>query len=561
MNRTTRIVAATMALWLTATSCSDDGDDAVARIDLGADPAESATPASDAPVRGGQLVYGIEGDVTSLCLPEGQLAIAGMQMARAIFDPLVVPNAKGGYSPYLAKSVEPNAEYTEWIITLRPDITFHNGEKLDAQLVKDNLDAYRGVPGGKRASLLMTFVFKDIDQVTVEDPLTVKVTTTRPWVAFPASLYAGGRLAILAREQLEAEKATCDKEPIGSGPFRLVSWSSDGTVRLAKNENYWIEAPDGDPYPYANAVEFRFMPNDGARISALQRGDINVMHSSASAEIASTMAQLRDAGAINLIVSQDQTETAYYMLNASKAPFDTLEGRVAAAQAIDRARIIREANGGLPTAATGPYAPDVLGHLADNGAPAYDLEAAKKAVQRLKGQGMNTTISILGSTNPSSIRQSVLAKEMLEQAGFTVNLEVEVQSALIQRAIEGDFDMVTFRNQPGDDPDVNSIWWYGGALLNFGRFEDPTIDALLDKGRVSSEIEVRRAAYEDVNRRLGAQAYNIWLFFQPWAVALAPNVHGVLGPELPNGDQPTTRLANGHSMAGLWIDGRGRSDR
>ena len=52
----------------------------------------------------------------------------------------------------------------------------------------------------------------------------------------------------------------------------------------------------------------------------------------------------------------------------------------------------------------------------------------------------------------------------------------------------------------------------------------------------------------------GTQAYNIWLFFQPWAVALSPNVHGVLGPKLPNGDQPTTRLANGHSMVGIWID-------
>jgi peptide/nickel transport system substrate-binding protein len=558
MTRISRAASITLALLLTATACGDDGGgmEDVARIDLGARPAESSAPASDTPIRGGQLVYGLEGDVTSLCLPEGQLAIAGMQIARSIYDPLVVPNDKGGYSPYLARSVEPNTDFTTWTITLREGVTFHNGEKLDAELVKDNLDAYRGAPGGPRSSLLMAFVFQDIDEVEVVDPLTLRVTTKRPWVAFPASLYAGGRLAILAREQLEGDKASCDREPIGSGPFQLVTWEIGGSVRLARNPDYWIAAPDGEPYPYANAVEYRFMPNDGARISALQRGDINVMHSSASGEIASTMAQLRAAGNINLIVSQAQTETAYYMLNATREPFDSLEGRVAAAQAIDRDRIIREANGGLPTPATGPYAPDVLGHLEDNGAPAYDLEAAKQAVQRLKDQGTNTTITVLGSTNPSSIRQSVLAKEMLEQAGFTVELEVEVQSALINRAIAGEFDIATFRNQPGDDPDVNSIWWYGDAVLNFGKFNDPTIDELLDRGRVTTDPEARREVYEDVNRRLGTQAYNIWLFFQPWAVALAPNVHGVLGPALPNGDQPTTRLANGHSMLGLWIDNR-----
>ncbi|HMS87655.1 MAG: ABC transporter substrate-binding protein [Acidimicrobiales bacterium] len=556
MKRITRAAAASLALLLTTTGCSDDGggDGAVARIDLGARPAESAAPATDTPVRGGQLVYALEGDVTSLCLPEGQLAIAGMQIARAIYDPLVIPNDKGGYSPYLAKSVEPSADFKTWTITLREGITFHNGEKLDAELVKDNLDAFRGAPGSPRSSLLMSFVFQDIAAVQAVDPTTVRITTKRPWVAFPASLYAGGRVAILAREQLEADKDTCDRVPIGTGPFELVTWESGGSVRLARNADYWIDAPDGEPYPYANAVEFRFMPNDGARISALQRGDINVMHSSASGEIASTMAQLKAADAINLIVSQDQTETAYYMLNATHEPFDTLEGRVAAAQAIDRERIIREANGGLPTPATGPYAPDVLGFLEDNGAPKYDLEAAKKAVQSLKDQGKNTSITILGSTNPSSIRQSVLAKEMLEQAGFTVQLEVEVQSALINRAIAGEFDMATFRNQPGDDPDVNSIWWYGGGVLNFGKFSDPAIDELLDQGRVTADAETRQKVYEDVNRRLGTQAYNIWLFFQPWAVALSPNVHGVLGPKLPNGDQPTTRLANGHSMVGIWID-------
>src|SRR5690606_1464963 len=123
------------------------------------------------------------------------------------------------------------------------------------------------------------------------------------------------------------------------------------------------------------------------------------------------------------------------------------------------------------------------------------------------------------SNNPSTIRVSVLAKRMLEEAGFTVELEVERQVDLISRAISGDYDMLFFRNQPGDDPDSNRNWWYGGGegelnLVNFGRFDDDVIDENLDIGRQNPDAAVREEAYEAVNRRMGEQVYNVYLFYQ-----------------------------------------------
>ncbi len=561
MRRITRTaVSAATVLSLVLTSCSDGGGDAAASepqaVELAGMPEESGMPEDPKPVRGGQLVYGVEADNDNFCLPEAQMAIAGIQIARAIYDPLVVPNAEGGYSPYLAESVEPNADYTEWTIKLRPNITFHNGEKLDATVVMNNLDAYRGKPGSNRASLLLAFAYSDIANVSVVNELTVKVETTRPWVAFDASLYNSGRVLMLAQEQLDADTEACAKRPIGTGPFQLSSWEEGVSMKLQRNENYWLPAPDGEPYPYANAVDFRFLPNDDARIAALQQGDINIMHSSSSADIAKNLAQLRDDGAINLLVSQNRTETTYFMLNAQEgSPFARRDVRVAVAQAIDRERINELGNRNLPSIADGPFAPEVMGYLEENGFPDHDPEAAKAFVQKMKDAGEDTTFRLLSSNNPSTIRASSLAKEMLEEAGFTVELEVELQVDLIRRAIGGEYDMAYFRNQPGDDPDVNYNWWYGGGNpVNFGKFSDDVIDENLDLGRENPDEDVRREAYETVNRRMGEQVYNVYLYYQPWAVAMAPNVHGVFGPTLPNGDDPSARLANGHPVIGLWIE-------
>src|SRR5690606_31597078 len=98
----------------------------------------------------------------------------------------------------------------------------------------------------------------------------------------------------------DAEPEICATEPVGTGPFSLSAWEQGESMKLKKNPDYWVDAPDGKPYPYVNAVEFRPMSNDEERVAALRRGDLNIMHSSSSADISGNLSQLRDAGSINL---------------------------------------------------------------------------------------------------------------------------------------------------------------------------------------------------------------------------------------------------------------------
>src|SRR5262249_19837349 len=114
------------------------------------------------PKSGGSITYGLEAPTTNFCLPNAQLAISGIVVTTAIYDTLTVPDNGGKYVPYLAESVNPSLDSMSWTIKLRPNIQFQNGEALDANAVKQNLDAYAGKNSAVSAPLF-GFVMSNVD--------------------------------------------------------------------------------------------------------------------------------------------------------------------------------------------------------------------------------------------------------------------------------------------------------------------------------------------------------------------------------------------------------------
>ena len=181
---------------------------------------------------------------------------AASRSPRAIYDTLTVPGADGKIHPYLAQSVTGNANGTVWTIKLRSGIKFSDGSALTAQVVKDNLDAYRGALKPIRNPLLFSFVFSDISAVTVVNPLTVSVTTKRPWQAFPWFLWCSGRLGIMGEAQVKSPK-NCNTDLIGTGPFKEVSWVEGDKFVAKRNPNYWQKDSKGVQLPYLDRHHVR----------------------------------------------------------------------------------------------------------------------------------------------------------------------------------------------------------------------------------------------------------------------------------------------------------------
>ncbi|HTO00741.1 MAG TPA: ABC transporter substrate-binding protein, partial [Microthrixaceae bacterium] len=303
------VTGAALAATLVLGACGGDGGSS-----SGTD--SKKTDDTSKPVYGGKLTYALEAEsADGWCLPEAQLAIAGIQVARTIYDTLTAPNAEGDYVPFLAEEVTPNTDFTEWTIKVREGVKFHNGTALDATVVKNNLDAYRGTYPA-RNPLLFRFVYSNIKDVAVKDPLTVVVTMNGPWSAFPSALYGSGRIGMMAQEQLD-DPETCDTKLIGTGPFSLVEWAQNDHLLTKKNPDYWGTDADGGQLPYLDELEYRPIIEASSRTNALLGGDVNAIHTSTPEQI-DALRNADSEGKVTNFESDKFAETTFGQLNNSK---------------------------------------------------------------------------------------------------------------------------------------------------------------------------------------------------------------------------------------------------
>jgi peptide/nickel transport system substrate-binding protein len=525
------------------------------------------------PQRGGKVVYGLEAETGGgWCLPTAQLAAGGIQVATSVYDTLVAPAVTddGGveYVPFLAESVEPNDDYTQWTITVRDGITFHDGTPLNAEAVKLNLDAFRGqVPGV--AGPLFPIVFSPITSVDVVDDRTVNVNMSIPWVAFDATLWGTGRIGISAPAQF-ANPDDCETNLIGTGPFRIFNcenvdcgWVINDRFTAEANPDYWREDADGEKLPYLDEIEYRPVPQVAQRVNGLSGGELQAMHTSDGATIADLRVDA-DAGQINLLESDFAAEVGYSMLQVEDPPFNNKNARKALQYGLDADELIELTQGGVTPRAVQPFSPDNLAYLdpGDVGWPKRDLDRAKEYLDAYFEETGETelTFTILTTNDPVNLRLAQLVQDQLGQIG-PVNATIDQvdQTEIINTALGGEFGLNLWRNHPGGDPDTQRIWWYsktptGAAnFVNFGRINDPEIDRLFDEARSEPDPEARKELYQQVSKVFAEEAYNLWAWYTVWAFATADNVHGLYPPPLPDG-QEAALIASVEPIVGLWIE-------
>ena len=535
-----------LALALVAAACGGGGDDG------GDGGSASGDGEAGEPTPGGRVVYGLEAETTDgWCLPEAQLAISGIMVTDAIYDTLTRPNAEGEAEPWLAETVESNDDYTEWTIGLREGVTFHDGTDLTAEVVKNNLDAYRGAYP-TRSPLLFTFVFDNVAAVDVVDPLTVRVTMNEPWVSFDSYLYSSGRLGMMAQAQLD-DTESCAENLIGTGPFVLEDWTPNQSLTASKNPDYWATDAAGNQLPYLDEIEFRPIVESAQRLNALQSGEVNAIHTS-DPEVVDELRSLDEEGTVTNVESVEFGEVSYTMLNASKPPFDNILARQALAYAFEFDEYNEIIGRGILTRASGPFAPGNIGHLEDTDYPEYDPERAEELVAQYEEEtGEELSFSYTTTQAEATVAAGQVIKEQLGEIGVEMEIVTVDQSTQIDTAISGDFQAIGWRNHPGGDPDQQYVWWESSYPTNFGRINDPEIDDLLNQGRVTPDADERQEIYENLNRRFAEQVWNLWAYYTLWSVGTAPNVHGVPG-EGPTSEEPFPGLATGHLVSYMWVE-------
>ncbi len=520
--------------------------------------APSTTEAALKPVAGGSVVMGIEADTSSPWRPYEMLcAISCHQVIRNIYDTLAMPTADGKAAPYLAESITPNADSTEWTIKARAGVTFHDGTPFDGAAIADNLT--RAKTGALTGNIL-----RPVDSVTVDpaDPMTAVIKMNTSWAAFPFALM--GQASYMASPTWLAASDTDEalrSQPVGTGPFVYEDYKPNEYFKMKKNPNYWNK-----PFPYLDALEFRPIPDALNRRDALKSGTIDILHTTNG----ETIAEFRDTKEFPMQEITNTAEVGFTLLHVTQegSPLNDVRVRCALAYASDEQAIIDSISAGVGQLASGPFSPDQVGYLADTGYPlAQDMTKAQDLMAQYKAEHPGKiTLSLATTQDETNLTIAQFQKQWFEEAGIDeVTIDQIDQGNYILTAVLGNFQVFQWRLYGGIDLDMQYHWWHsssslpvGQLALNFGRIRDPQLDKLLDENRASTDPTRKKAIAEEVNKLFATQCYNIWGAYTIWGVPHKADVQGVGNFALPDGSEgvPGAGIAGTFPMMTLWRGGK-----
>lgn len=527
-------------------STDDGGDQGEGTSDDAAAPAPAATEAPEAamePQYGGTLVMGLEAETTNGLNPvNAQAAVSGHILFRALYDTLTLEGPTGEAIPNLLESFSSNDDFTEWTLTLRSGISFHDGTPADSAALKRHFE--------EQANGTLTGIVIgdwDLQEIQIVDDLTVKLVLGGPFAPLPNYLTSHlGYFGAPSMHDLGPEGAA--RNPIGTGPFMLEEWIPNEVTRMVRNPDYWRTDAAGRQLPYLDGLEFRPIPDTDSRYAALRSGDLDASSVNTGLRIDDYNEQFK-----TFWQEEEYSETTYLLLNNSRPPYDNEEFRRALAQCTDRQTFntIRW-DGQAPS--TGPFSPGTPGYLEDAGFPAYDPDAGSATIARL---GISSVE--IGTTNDSAnLLNTELIAAMWGDCGLDVSITQVDQAELITNAVFGLFTAFLWRQHEGYDVAVERVWWHSkfsqGIALNFGRINNPAIDAALNESLTATDLDRRRELAEEINRAFGESAHYIWFYDSNWLVAAHDHVHGIDNLTLPDGVEHLRVFSGRVFLTEAWIE-------
>jgi peptide/nickel transport system substrate-binding protein len=197
--------------------------------------------------------------------PMNHSEAAATVLANNLFDGLLERDADLNLVPLLAESYQ-SVNQTTWEFKLRRGIRFQNGEPFDAESVKFSLERLMD----PKLKLRGASAFTPLSHVEIVDPFTVRVHSKAGWPLLPTVLTIGQAAMLPPKYYRDKDMPYLQKNPVGSGPFKLVRWIKDDRIELERNEQYWRGAPR------IKRLVFKPIPDDAVRVAALQSGDVDV---------------------------------------------------------------------------------------------------------------------------------------------------------------------------------------------------------------------------------------------------------------------------------------------
>lgn len=415
---------------------------------------------------GGVLVFARSGDSVGLD-PGRETDGESFYGSRQVYDTLVefVPG-ETAIRPALAESWSFSDDGLTATFKLRAGVMFHDGTPFNADAVVYSFErqfveshpAYEFGPWKYWGYMDMTNI---IESVTATDDLTVVFKLKKKEAPFIANL-AMDFAAIVSPTAGEKYGADLASNPVGTGPFKFISWIKDDSIIYERNADYW----GGDVY--LDRLILKVIPDATARWLALQKGEVDIIDFPSPEDLE----EMKVTEGIK-VVQQEGLNVGYLALNNEKAPYDNKLVRQAMNYAIDRDEIVAGVYGAAGKPAKNPLPPTMWSYNDDIEAYPYDLEKAKALLAEAGyADGFKTEIWAMPVARPYNPNGKKVAEIMQAQLA-KVGIEVEIISyewgTYLDKTDMGEHQAAML-GWTGDNGDPDNFLW---VLLSESAAEKP----------------------------------------------------------------------------------------
>jgi ABC-type transport system substrate-binding protein len=410
--------------------------------------ASATTTKAPQAVYGGEIKVGIFDTLPGFCVGNNP-ANSALMASRSIYETLFEKSRSGAMVGLLARYATPSADRKTWTVTLREGVTFHDGSAFDAAAVVANFNAITGrtalgafAAGGLAGLSSKSYTIgtgtaftANIKSFFVKSEFVVEFLLDRPQYDFRATLYASGRFFMRSPAQL-ADATTCAQNPIGTGPFKISSWTIDQLV-VTRNGDYWRHDPKTNArLPYLNKITFTNVKESSQRASAVRRGTYDAALFSAATDATF----IKDLRLRRSTVREFTSAKEYYpslWLNQGKpgSPFKFLSARKAVLSCLDRANFVKVRTRNETGVAKSIVGPNSAMYSTKN-FPKYSITTAKKFVKAyiVESGATNLTFTFPADTSTSSQANARFLKAMWAKCNITANYVIEESAGIIAKA-------------------------------------------------------------------------------------------------------------------------------
>jgi len=471
---------------------------------------------ASAPMQAQTLRFGLAEDPDVLD-PTLARTFVGRIVFAALCDKLFDIDEKLAIVPQLAQSYAWSPDGKALTIKVRPGVTFHDGEKLDAAAVKFNIDRHKTMAGSNRRGELAL-----VTGVDVVDPMTARLNLSAPFSPLLAQLADRAGMMVSPK----AAQAAGDKfgaNPVCSGPFKFVERVAQDKIVLERYPGYWNKSQI-----FLEKVIYLPIVDATVRLANLKSGQLDFIERMAPSDVAALKTDSRfKISKITEIGYQGITMNVGKSELAKTNPIGR-DPRVREAfeLALDRDGIVQVVMEGEATVGNQWVAPDNPYYAKNVPIPKRDVARAKALLAEAGVPNPTVTLMTPTTSDPQKIAQVVQA--MVKDAGFDVKIQSTEFATSLDLADKGQYEAYVLAWSGRADPDGN-VYSFDACKqpLNYAGYCKQEIDDLLNKSRTAGDLAERKKAYDQIAAVVLKDRPIVYLFHRHWLWAYTAKLSGL----------------------------------